>query len=279
MSGHNVRRKAAERHLPSFVQWLANSGVAISTDTAAANEAIMGDIVPALARANDDGYRMAKQLDLIGWKANTNLVTLCEELLATAREETNKDCIEWIKQHGLSAPPKGSFVMHRYQTADGYGRIVDTTADGRALVAFHKLGHIPTWSSKPGCRGVYCNWEDLRLIDQPFNLEALRKAVEILGAECFGALRMCNALGGSQMPEWEILHNHSWHDIVAAAQIAGMPFESMNCAVTGTPLLDSATIQYAMGNITDMERSRIFNHHVKCGDGVWPPRTEVPSGP
>ncbi len=105
-----------------------------------------------------------------------------------------------------------------------------------------------------------------------FNREDLKKAVEILGAECYRAMSLANALGGMRAPEWDILHNNKWADIVVAAQEAGLDFNNMKCAVTESPLMDSLTIQYALGQITDLQRKQGFNKYIRCGNGKWPNR-------
>lgn len=101
-----------------------------------------------------------------------------------------------------------------------------------------------------------------------FSKDALTKAVCILGAECFGALSMANAMGGMQTEEWQILHNNTWFDIVSEAKASGIDFSKLECAVTKTPLLWSATIRYALGEITNPKRQRIFWRDVKTV-GQW----------
>lgn len=106
-------------------------------------------------------------------------------------------------------------------------------------------------------------------LKKTFSKEEITKAVTILGAECFGALSLCNSLGGIQSAEWEILRNNKWADIVSEAKNAGINFENLKCAVTETPLLWSATIRYALGEITDIQRREIFHRDIKIGKGKW----------
>lgn len=104
----------------------------------------------------------------------------------------------------------------------------------------------------------------------------LQKAIEIIGAECFGALSACNIMTSNSSPVWDIIHSASWAEIVAEGQARKLDFHTMECAVTKSPLLWSATIQYALGHITEKERTFIFYKYVKGGDGSWPdPLTEV----
>lgn len=98
---------------------------------------------------------------------------------------------------------------------------------------------------------------------------AVREAVEILAAECYGALQVANSIGGSLTPAWEILRACTWANIVQEATKRGFDFSTMTCAVTGTPLLQSANIQFASGKISDAERHRIFQTSVKV-TGKWP---------
>lgn len=99
--------------------------------------------------------------------------------------------------------------------------------------------------------------------------EDVQKAVQIIASECFGAMRIANAMGGVQTVPWQIVHNNSWADIVAEAKARGLKFEEMKCAVTDTPLTRSATYQYAAGLISDADRKRIFWASVKK-TGTWP---------
>ena len=99
--------------------------------------------------------------------------------------------------------------------------------------------------------------------------EAVKKAIEIIGAECLGALQMCNALAGRQTLEWELIFNNTWAEIVAEGKANGLDFDTMKCAVTDTPLMWSGNIQYALGMITDQERRSMFQKHVKV-NGEWP---------
>ena len=87
---------------------------------------------------------------------------------------------------------------------------------------------------------------------------------------------MCNALGGVQTSEWKILHNNSWEDIVNEGLSLGLDFDNMTCSCSDSKVSDSATIQYALGKITNEERKAIFIKYVKRGDGNWPSiKTEV----
>ncbi len=101
-----------------------------------------------------------------------------------------------------------------------------------------------------------------------FTKADITKAVEILGAECFGALQLANQLVGGQTPEWEILNNNSWQDIVQEAIARGIDLKSLRCAVTKSPIMWSATIRFALGEITVEERHRIFYRDVKS-NGAW----------
>lgn len=106
------------------------------------------------------------------------------------------------------------------------------------------------------------------MLKQNYKTEDVKKALEILGAECFGAMGVCNSLGGEQSPEWEILNANSWNDIVKEALERQIDLSTLKCAVTNTPLLASATIQYALGNITEKQRKARFFHEVK-ETGKW----------
>jgi hypothetical protein len=81
---------------------------------------------------------------------------------------------------------------------------------------------------------------------------------------------MCNILGGVQTPEWKILHNNTWKDIVEEGLSLGLDFTKMKCAVSDSKVSDSATIQFALGKISDAERKTIFYKYIKNGDGNWP---------
>lgn len=96
----------------------------------------------------------------------------------------------------------------------------------------------------------------------------LLKAIEILSAECYGAMSFANALGGEATIPWQILRNNSWTEIVNEAVARGLDVSHLKCAVTGTPVMWSATFLYASGQITDAQRKKRFQAEVKK-DGVW----------
>lgn len=111
----------------------------------------------------------------------------------------------------------------------------------------------------------------LKLVSPPAPVisdDDVRKAVEIICAECFGAMSFVNAIGGMQTTEWQIIHNNTWAEVYAEAKRRNLPFEEMKCAVTDTPLTHSATFQYMAGNITKEEKSRRFYAEVKT-NGKW----------
>lgn len=109
----------------------------------------------------------------------------------------------------------------------------------------------------------------LKLDTPTISNNGLKKAIELLASECFGALSIANSLGGCQTEEWQILHNNPWKDIVDEGKNRGFDFESMKCAVTKTPLMRSARIQFILGQITEAESKNIFRKYVKT-NGVWP---------
>lgn len=107
-----------------------------------------------------------------------------------------------------------------------------------------------------------------------FKTSDVKKAIELIGAECLGALQVCNALSGTTSPEWRIVHGEKWSVIVEEGKKRGLNFSSMKCAVTDTPLLWSGNIQCALGLITDSERKLMFCKHVKV-NGKWPEPTVI----
>ena len=108
-------------------------------------------------------------------------------------------------------------------------------------------------------------------MDNKYSKEDVKKAIEIIGAECFGALQMCNVIGGMRTPEWELIHNNSWSDIIMEGKKVGLDFDTMKCSVTDTPLMWSGYIQEALGLISIQERRIMYNKYMKnSDDGAWP---------
>lgn len=104
----------------------------------------------------------------------------------------------------------------------------------------------------------------------------MKKAVEIISAECFGAMSVANLLNGRDpTPEWEIVHNNSWVDIVKEAKDMGVDTDSLNCAVTDTPVINSATYLYACGKMSDEGRKLKFNADIRMGEGKWKPVPDI----
>lgn len=98
----------------------------------------------------------------------------------------------------------------------------------------------------------------------------LEEAVCLLASECYGAMRFCNSLGGDQSAAWQILHNNTEAEVMADVKTRNISLTELKCAVSGTPVLWSAYIRHALGEITEDERRRIFRKYVKNGEGNWP---------
>lgn len=76
-------------------------------------------------------------------------------------------------------------------------------------------------------------------ISQPVPDSVLRKAIELRISQCFGAMNMANALGGSPSPEWDVARSHRLPELVADALDRGLPVREFKAAVDNTPFCDT----------------------------------------
>lgn len=76
------------------------------------------------------------------------------------------------------------------------------------------------------------------MITVPVNDGVLMKAIELRISECFGAMNIANALGGSGSPEWDLVRKHRLPEMVADALDRGLPVKELKAAVTGTPFIE-----------------------------------------
>ena len=74
---------------------------------------------------------------------------------------------------------------------------------------------------------------------------ALKKAIQLLISECFGAMNIANALGGSQTPEWEVIHGgNKVSEIFAEAKKRGMDLKGLKAAVGELHIEDTWAKKY-----------------------------------
>jgi hypothetical protein len=84
-------------------------------------------------------------------------------------------------------------------------------------------------------------------------------AISLKSAPCYGALSMCNALGGTQDVPWHLCHTYTLKDILDEAKARGLDLSGLKCAVEEIPVTESFYYKYAVGEYTKDEYIAAFS--------------------
>jgi hypothetical protein len=88
--------------------------------------------------------------------------------------------------------------------------------------------------------------------------EAVREAIRLKSANCWGALSMANALGGSKTEAWDLAHTYPLKDLIAHARENNILTADLKAAVDETPVEQSLYFRRATGELTEDEFKRLF---------------------
>ncbi len=81
----------------------------------------------------------------------------------------------------------------------------------------------------------------------------IKDAVRLKCANCYGAMAMANAIGGSRTPGWDLCHGHSLKEILAEAKEQQIDLSGVKSAVDDKPVETTLYFQRAAGTITEAE--------------------------
>jgi hypothetical protein len=76
-------------------------------------------------------------------------------------------------------------------------------------------------------------------ITQPISDADLRKAICLKLSECFGAMNIANAIGGTPSVAWTVARQHRLAELVADALDRGLPVGEFRAAVDNTPFMET----------------------------------------
>lgn len=147
-----VNKKVAEKLLPKFVKWLEDE-VVID------NEEIIADLARAVDTVPDDGYRIARDLERMGWDPDAELVEILDSAACIRHDVLAAMGVEWVKQNNLVGPPLESRVDWSKGPVGGPGRVLKNNPDGTSHVAFPEDGE-----DGKAPRVFIAPWEELVLI-------------------------------------------------------------------------------------------------------------------
>jgi hypothetical protein len=85
------------------------------------------------------------------------------------------------------------------------------------------------------------------------NPEDVKEAIRLKCANCYGALAMCNRLGGTATKAWDLCHSYSLKDLLEHAKEANIDLKGIKAAVDNTPIEDSLYYKRATGIFTEEE--------------------------
>lgn len=129
-----------------------------SCDDAAADPEEIESQLSAAIRWNDDGYRIARQLDSQGWDADAELVEILNDAVFIKRDHHRKAEVEWVKASGIKAPDVGAAVTFKQLGMTVEGVITRNDEDGKSVVFCASLGHVREGT---GVHGTIIEWENL----------------------------------------------------------------------------------------------------------------------
>ena len=92
-------------------------------------------------------------------------------------------------------------------------------------------------------------------------IEAIRTSCE----NCWGALQMCNALGGDRDEKWAALHTFTRKQLVEEANRRGINLTDVKLEIDpkGTPVTESMYYKRSMGVMTEAEFQKAFREWKK----------------
>jgi hypothetical protein len=144
-----VNKKVAEKLLPKFVKWLEDEVVVD-------NEEIIADLACAVDTVPNDGYRIARNLEHMGWDPDAELVEILDSAACIRHDVLEAVDVEWVEQNKLVGPPLESRVTWSKGPVRGPGRVLKNKPYGISHVAFPENVTAP--------RVFIAPWEELVLI-------------------------------------------------------------------------------------------------------------------
>ncbi len=88
---------------------------------------------------------------------------------------------------------------------------------------------------------------------------AVKNAICLKCAPCYGAMAFANALGGSKSDAWDLCHSFTLKQILDEAKEQNLDLTGLKCAVENIPIEETFYYKQAMGLVTDEEFRILFN--------------------
>lgn len=102
------------------------------------------------------------------------------------------------------------------------------------------------------------------IIATPVKDNDLKKAIELKCSECYAAMAIANAFGGSQSAEWILVRKFTLADLIAEANRRGLDMAEWKTAVDNAILCDSKPFTEAAQKL-----HRIQDHGAKLTEDGW----------
>lgn len=96
-------------------------------------------------------------------------------------------------------------------------------------------------------------------LTKPVSVDALKKAICLKCANCYGAMAFANALGGTQTDAWYLCHNYTLEQILEEAEKVNVNLDELVCAVEPQPVKESLYYKRAKKLITEAEFKKEFS--------------------
>lgn len=88
--------------------------------------------------------------------------------------------------------------------------------------------------------------------------KAVKEAISLKCANCWGALQFANTLGGSSTPAWKLAHAYTLRELLNHAAEQKIGLEGLESAVDGAPVQQTLYFLRATGAMTEVEFQAAF---------------------
>jgi len=95
--------------------------------------------------------------------------------------------------------------------------------------------------------------------ERTISKEALKKAISLKCANCYGAMEFANALGGSKTDEWILCHSYTLKQLLDEANSLGLDLSDVKSSIDEIPVKDSLYYKRATGEMDEKEFRAAFS--------------------
>lgn len=94
--------------------------------------------------------------------------------------------------------------------------------------------------------------------ERVISTDKLKKAISLKCANCYGAMSMCNALGGMATDEWILCHAYTLKQLLDEANSLGLDLSDVKSSIDDKPVKETLYYKRATGEMTEQEFQTAF---------------------